>query len=84
MHPDVQQQFISWLEERANARRAATAAAATADRDASNLEAATKQVEDTDAEKRDQADAVVGEAARKLLRNDNGEAVPVTGNEQPA
>ena len=47
-------------------------------------EAAAKPLEETDAEKRDQADAVAGEAARKLLKNDSGEAVPVTGNEQPA
>ena len=83
MHPDVQKQFIDWLEQRATARRTATAAAATAvDRDAA--EASAKPVEETDVEKRSQADAVAEEAARELLRNDNGEAVHVAGNKQPA
>ena len=82
--PEFQKQFIQWLDERANARSAAAAAATAVDRDASNPEASAKPVEETDAEKRSQADAVTEEAARKLLRNENGEAVPVSGNKQSA
>ena len=47
---------------------------------ANHPDAAAKPVEETDAEKRDQADAVDGEATRKLLKNGSGDAaVSATG-----
>ena len=51
---------------------------------ANRPDAAGKPVEETDAEKRDQADAVDGEATRKLLKNGSGDAVAsATGAASP-